>query len=427
MKKIILTLTLYLSAFGLSAQLTIENCQEKARANYPLIRQQRLIEISKEYNLSNAARGYLPQIQLKARASYQSEITSIDLPQIAHTMGIDIPKPPKDQYQAYIEAGQTIWDGGYIHSQRKIAKAGAEAETQRLEVDLYALENRVNQLFFGILALDAQLEQNRLLRDELARNLDAVTSFVKNGIANQADIDAVKAENLNAQQIRVQLESARRAYLDMLSFMIAEKIDENTVLAKPSDLRNNPMLFCGSTIVFRPELGFLDAQKNLLNSQKSMLNAAFAPKLQLFFQGGMGRPGLNMLSNEWKPYYIGGVNFVWNFSALYTRKNDLQKIEVNKIMLDTQRETFIYSIGLEAMREKQEIRRLREQMQYDDKIISLRENIKRAAEAKVANGTMSVTDFLREVTRENIARQTKASHEIELLNAIYNLKFTTNN
>ena len=234
MKKIILILTLFLSAFGLSAQLTIENCQEKARANFPLIRQQGLIEQSKEYNLSNAARGYLPQIQLKARASYQSEVTSIDLPPIAQTMGFEIPQPAKDQYQAYIEAGQTIWDGGVIRSQRKIAKADAEAQAKRLEVDLYALENRVNQLFFGILTLDAQLEQNRLLREELTRNLDAVTSYTKNGIANQADIDAVKAENLNAQQIRVQLESTRRAYLEMLSFMINEKNDGNAVLTKPN-------------------------------------------------------------------------------------------------------------------------------------------------------------------------------------------------
>jgi len=419
MKKIFLIFAYSLFFLGLSAQLTIENCQEKARKNFPLIRQQGLIEKSKEYNLSNAARGYLPQIQLKARASYQSEVTSINLPPIAQTMGIDIPKPAKDQYQAYIEAGQTIWDGGVIRSQRKIAKADAEAQKQRLEVDLYALENRVNQLFFGILALDAQLEQNRLLREELTRNLDAVTSYTKNGIANQADIDAVKAENLNAQQIRVQLESTRRAYLEMLSFMINEKIDENTVLTKPNF---DKMTF--SETINRPELDFFDAQKLLLNSQKTMLDAAFSPKLQLFFQGGMGRPGLNMLSNEWKPYYIGGVNFVWNFSALYTRKNDLQKIELNKNLLDTQRETFLYNIHLETSRDNQEIRRLREQMQYDDEIIALRENIKRAAEAKVANGTMSVTDFLHEVTRENLARQTKASHEIELLLTIYNLKFT---
>ena len=422
MRKIVLTLACFLSAYSLSAQLTIEHCREKARENYPLIRQQGLIEKSRDYNLSNAARGYLPQIQLKARATYQSEVTSIDLPPAAQSMGFDIPHPPKDQYQAYIEAAQTVWDGGVVHSQRKTAKAGAEADAQRLEVDLYALEDRVNQLFFGVLALNAQLEQNRLLRDEFLRNLDAVTSYAQNGIASQADIDAVKAEDLNAQQTRVQLESARRAYLAMLSLMMNENIDENALLATPSV---DEMAFAET--ISRPELDLFDAQKLLLNTQKSMLNAAFAPKLQLFFQGGMGRPGLNMLSNEWKPYYIGGINFVWNFAALYTRKNDLQKIELNKSLLDTQRETFLYNIRLETSREGEEIRRLREQMQYDDEIIALRENIKRAAEAKVANGAMSVTDFLREVFRENLARQTKASHEIELLLMIYNLKHTTNN
>jgi hypothetical protein len=144
-------------------------------------------------------------------------------------------------------------------------------------------------------------------------------------------------------------------------------------------------------------------------------------------QGGYGRPGVNMLSDKFDPFYIGGVRLSWNFGALYTQKNDLQKIEINKNTVDTQKELFLYNIGLVVSRENQEIERLRNLMQDDDEIISLRENIRKATEAKMANGTATVTDLMRELTHENLARQTKATHEIDLLVAIYNLKNTTNN
>ena len=75
----------------------------------------------------------------------------------------------------------------------------------------------------------------------------------------------------------------------------------------------------------------------------------------------------------------------------------------------------------------QAIRSLEKQMKDDDEIIRLRGNIRRAAEAKVQNGTMTVTDMLREITNESMARQTKALHEVQLLMNIWQLKYTLNN
>lgn len=62
----------------------------------------------------------------------------------------------------------------------------------------------------------------------------------------------------------------------------------------------------------------------------------------------------------------------------------------------------------------------------DDEMIRLRSNIRQAAEAKVANGTLTVTEMLREVTSESLARQTQAIHKIQLLMNLYNRKHLTN-
>ena len=412
-----------------SAQLTLDECQQKAKENYPLIKKYRLIEQSAAYNLSNAAKAWLPQFQLNARATYQSDVTRIpiDLSQLeaAGFQFLEIPIPTKDQYQATLEAGQILWDGGAIRAQQNLIKAGSEVERKQLEVEMYALEERVNQLFFGILLLNEQLKQNQLLTDELGRNFTTVQNYLENGIANQSDLDVVKVEQLNAKQMRTQLQSARKAFVEMLGIMIGNTLDENANFIKP--LMD---VMAGSTrhlLINRPELQLFEAQNNLFDSQKSLIKSSYMPKLGLFAQGGYGRPGLNMLSDKFDPFFIGGVRLSWNFGALYTQKNDLQKIEINKNTVDTQKELFLYNINLAVKRENQEIERLRNLMRDDDEIITLRENIRKSTEAKVANGTATVTDLMRELTDENLARQTKAAHEIDLLIAIYKLKNTTNN
>lgn len=48
-------------------EITIEECYRKAQANYPLIKQYDLIEKSREYSVSNANKGYLPQISFRQR------------------------------------------------------------------------------------------------------------------------------------------------------------------------------------------------------------------------------------------------------------------------------------------------------------------------------------------------------------------------
>ncbi|MDR1372128.1 MAG: TolC family protein [Dysgonamonadaceae bacterium] len=397
-------------ATELHAQWTIDDCQAKAKANYPLIRQYDLIEKAKEYSLSNINKYYLPQFHLNAKVSYQSDVTRIPL----SLPGINIPELAKDQYQVYLEAGQTLWDSGTIRAQKKRTEAASDVEKQRLQVDLYALEERVNQLFFGVLLLDAQLEQNQILLDDLERNQATVAGCLEYGIANQADLDAVKVEQLNARQIRIQLQSTRQTYLDMLSYLMGETLDAQTGCVKPEANRPLP-----PEEIHRPELQWFEAQNRLFESQKDELKASYLPKLSLFLQGGIGRPGLNMFSRELEPYAIGGIRLAWNFSGLYTRKNDWRKIAIQQSSVDVQSQTFLFNLNLETTREKREIQRLREQMKYDDEIIDLRRNIRRAAEAKLTNGTATTADWLREVSRENLARQQKASHEIEWLIALY--------
>lgn len=418
MKRTILSFSFVLAAMLAHAQLTLEECQHSAQTNYPLVRQYGLIEKAREYNLENAGKGYLPQFTISGKATYQSDVTKLPV----DVSGIDIKSMPKDQYQVMLEVSQNIWDGGDIRSKKQLTRAASEIDRGKQEVDMYALNDRVNQLYFGILLLDEQLKQNQLLQEDLGRTHQLVSNYMANGIANQSDLDAVSVEILNTKQKRIELESSRQAYLSMLSIFIGKEIASGTTLEKPTDTFESTSL-----VNNRPELRWFDAQGGQLNVQESSLKTCFRPRFGLFVQGAYGNPGLNMLKDDFSAYYVAGVRMSWNFGSLYTLRNDRRLIDNNRRKLETSRDVFLFNTNLQSTQQSSAIQSMRRQMVDDDEIIRLRVNIRKAAEAKVENGTLTVTDMLREITAENLARQTKALHEVQLLMNIWNLKYTLNN
>ena len=413
------------SAFG---QLSIDQCQEKARKNYPQIKQYSLIEQTGAYNISNANKGYLPQLSFSAQATYQSDVTEIpaSLGQILSQLtgqNVTIASMSKDQYKMVAELQQTIWDGGMISSQKEQIKATTELEKQKLEVDLYTIKERVNQIFFGILALNEQKIQIDLLQKELQTNYEKIKAYMQNGVANQADLDMIRVEQLKVKQKKAELNAIQKSYREMLAVMIADTTALTAALEKPVFDTDMSREFG----IKRPELKLFDAQTSLFASQEKMIRAGNLPKLGVFGQGGYGNPGLNMFNPGFTPYYILGAKLTWNFSGLYSQGNHLQKIALNKQTVASQKETFLFNTNLKVVNAQNEIAKIKEQIKSDDEIIALRKNIKKAAEVKVENGTLTVTDLIREINAESAAIQDKALRQIQLSMAIYNLKNITNN
>jgi len=405
------------------AQLSIEECYEKAETNYPLIRQYGLIERSRDYNLSNASKGYLPQFQFSAKATYQSEVTQLPFSTeefSAILPGVTIPNVDKDQYSATLDLNQNIWDGGTIKAQKESIRTQAEVDMRNLEVTLYSVRDRVNQVFFGILLQDEMLKQNTLYQEELQRNYQQVSAYMENGLANQADLDAVEVEQVQAVQNRVTLVYNKKTYMEMLSALIGEKVDESTRLIRPDVDPRYPLT------IHRPELLLYQAQMDNAEARRKEIRAGVMPKLGIFVTGGYGKPGLNMFENKFSGYYIAGASLNWNISNFYTRKNSLSTIELNKEMIQSQMDTFLFNTNLDVTQNNNQIQQYREMIKSDDDIIRLCRSVKNSAEAKVSNGTLSVLDLMKEVNAEQTAIQDKILHEIQLIQAVYNLKYITN-
>ena len=416
-KLLFIVMLLYIVSGAKAQSISFNDCQKLARDNYPAIARFSIIEQSKNYTLANANKAYLPQLSLEAKATYQSDVITIplDMP------GLEIPTPDKDQYQVAAQASQIIWDGGKIAAKKEIIKAGAQVEEKQLETELYALRERVNGLYFGILLMQEQLKQQAVLERELQRNYNKVESYIENGVANQADLSSVKIEMLRTGQQRIQMESAQNGYLQMLSILIGKELNKETEFVKPSISNNNSVV-----LINRPELEMFTAQQATIDAQTSDLKSGIMPVIGAFAQGGYGKPGLNMLQNKFDTFFLGGVKLSWNFGNLYTLKNSVRSNELKKMSIDAQRGTFIHNLNVQISQQQNEIEKYRKTMQDDEEIIQLQQQIKDAAEAKVENGAMTVSDMLKELTALEMAKQAKLLHEIQHINSIYTLKNTTN-
>lgn len=417
-----LVMLLWLQQLPLTSQsITIEECWQRAEANYPAIARYGIIEKTRQFDIANAGKAYLPQGTISAQASWQSEVTRIDLDFPEGLPPLDIPQIDRDQQRLVAELNQLIWDGGKIRAQKKSLEANAALEKQQLVSEIYSLRERVNNLYFGILLMKEHLQQQEILENELQRNYDNVEAYIRNGVANEADLSAVKVELLKTGQQRIQLESTLDIYIRMLSIMMDVSLHKEITFVKPT-----PEIENISPVINRPELMMFNAQETAVESQRSLLNAKNRPVMAAFAQGGYGKPGLNMFYNDFTPYFLGGIRLTWNFGQLYTRRNDVKKIELRKEAVSTQKETFLYNLSLQIPQHQMEIEKFRRTMQDDEEIIRHQRVIRKAAEVKVENGTMTVSDLMREINAEEAAKQAKTVHEIEYLLAIYALKYVTN-
>jgi len=431
MKRLFFIIVGVICSLSVQAQLTLEECQALARENYPLIRQHGLIEQTANYSVANAMKAYLPQVSFAAQATYQSDVAAFpdQMLMMYQQIGLDMKGLNKDQYRMALEVNQTVWDGGYTRARVESIKAESAVAAQSVETELYTVRERVHRLYFGVLILNEQLLQNKILQELLQSNYLLVDAYIKNGVAAPGDLHAIRAEQLTASQQSIQIESVAVAYRNMLSEMIGRKIDETVVFRKPFAASYSESVV--NQLNHRPEWRLFDVQSAQFDAQKQSIIASTKPRLGLFAQGFYGNPGLNlfkdMTEGGWTWNYIAGIRLQWNFGSFYTKKGDLQKLTLASQQVDNRREVFRYNNGLQQIQQHHAIEKMRKMMTDDDEIIRLRTAIRLSSEAKYANGTITVNDLLKDITSENQALLAKALHELDWLMNIYELKFITNN
>ena len=415
-------------------RISIEKCQQWAMENYPAIKQHDLLDKAREYTLSNISRVYRPEFSLSGVASWQSERMKLDL-KMPKTVNVSmdlngpvsipvsipemsIPVSDQDRYNVSLMLKQALWTGGRVKAGKQVAESEIDMMHAGLDAQLYEIKDKVKELYFGLLTIEGK-EKQLDCADEILDSLHVrAEAALKDGVIYETDLDVIEVERIKYRQLRLELEAKREACLGVLSMLIHRPLSKETELQVPEEV------ILESDKIERPELKYLDSKIDRLEADLKMQNAENMPKLGLFATGGDGKSGLNTFDKEFKPYFIGGIMLSWNFGKLNTLKNDRKLKRVQQESVRIEQESFIFNTKMEMLMQDAEIKKMRNLVKEDEKVLRLRESIRQASEVKYANGVYTISELISDVNYALIAQQEKLLREIELKMMIYSKKIT---
>lgn len=407
------------------AEITMSQCVDKALANYPLIKKYDLIASTCNIELSDINKSWLPRISTYAQGTVQNVVPSFPktLSGVLDQMGQPMEGLSKFQYKVGVDVSQTIWDGGVSKAQREMKRASAQTQRDALDVELYAVRQRVENLYFAILLTQEQIEQNNNTATLIKSNLEKLHSMLANGTAMQSDVNMVEAQLLGLEQNIIEARSALKGYRRVLELFIGEDLNGEKLVRPdvelPSETESN-----------RPELRLFESRLAATKVTQRLSDTSLMPKIGLFAQAYYGYPGFDyfksMLNRNLSFNILAGIKVNWNIDSFYTRKNVARKTTVESENILAEKDTFLFNSDMQSASQKETIDGLREVMTNDARIISLRTSVREAAESQLRNGIIDTTTLLTKITDENQAKLTAQFHEIQLLQEITNLKYTLN-
>ena len=404
MKKIFILLLFPVQlAFGQNL-VSLDECYQWARENYPNLQQVGIWQEITQLKKDNLKTGYLPQVSLNGQATYQSDVTKVDIA----LPNVSIPTVSKDQYKTYAEFRQTIWDGGLTAANSQLEDALLQSNLNELEVELYKLNEQVAQAFYTALVVEKQSEVVHAQKKVLSEKLASVESAIRNGMAEKTSALEIKAELLNLEQHKIQLVAAKNSAMQMLSILTGKTINQDVNL-----VFNEKPILPGETLS-RPEQQFFSNQIAQLETQMALLDKSRNPKLFGFGQAGYGKPGLNMLKNEFDTYYLVGVGLSWNVFDWNKTNRQKQVLTLQQEMIQKKEETFNQNIQLLLAQQQEQINKLEAILETDLEMVQLRTEITKSATSKFENETITTSDFIRELQSETVAKLNLELHKIQL-------------
>lgn len=410
---------------NLFAQVTLEECITLAQDNYPLIKKYDLLNQTREVNLSDINKSWLPQINVYAQGTVQNETPSFpeSLAGIISQSGTNVSGLNEWQYKIGADINQNVWDGGSSKVQREMERAEDMERQSALDVQLYAIRERVEELYFGVLLIEEQVEQTRNMLALLQSNLDKLRVMLKNGVAMQSDVDMMEAQYLSTVQQLTHAESTSKSYRKILEIFTGKSLAGQELMKPcayiPQDMAPD-----------RPELRHFEAQLLVNEAREASITASVMPKIGLFAQAYYGYPGFDyfesMMNRNASFNILAGVKVSWNIGAFYTKKNDRRKLRLSSENIAVERDAFLFNTSMKTRSQLDHIDELKAVMKENDRIVELRTNVRKAAESQLDNGVIDTTDLLTKLTDEKQARLTASYHEIQLIQSIYKLKYTLN-
>ena len=392
------------------AVLTLEWCQQKAVDNYPAYRQYELLTNSSELNIKNLNKNYLPELNINAQASYQSDVTKVPtiIPEFA-------PEPiSKDWYKLTLDLNQVIYDGGTTRQNKNLESIDHQIDAKNLDIELYQLRDRVSQIYFNILVMQQNQSLLKLHKETIEARLKEMESAVRNGVVLASNAYILRAEILKTEQKQAEIDLAVSAGLSTLSKLVGEDIPASVSL----DM-TEPDIVAVPDLSQRLEFGLFSLQETKMDALKKVTGTRQIPRLFAFGQAGIGRPAFDMLSNDFQDFYIVGAKLNWNFWNWNKTRNEKKILDIRKEIILTNQETFATNAGIDLDNKISEILKYNELIKKDAEIVSIRSRIMKTYESQLENGVITSTEYLNELNAETEAKLNLELHRVQLVHAKY--------
>lgn len=390
--------------------LSLDSCQIMAKRNHPLLRQTGLIDQIAVLRKQSIEISNLPQFDLSAKATWQSEVTQLAL----NIPGFTRPTPvSKDQYKVLLDVRQKIFDGGVANKREAMEEANRLVSRQQNETELYKIKETVNTLYFNALIVQENLKIVDLKRELIDAKIKNVHSSVENGVSLPNDLDQLKAELIVTDQQKTELLSTRSTTIALLEIVIGTPIGTETSFTPPtiSETTNIPT-------IQRPEIALFNLEKSKLDKNAEILTAMRKPYVYAFGQAGYGRPGLNMLNNNFGEYYIVGAGMSWNIFDWHETHHEKAVIKLQQDLIDTNLDQFNRSIKMALSQEENSTQKLAALINTDKQLVTLKDQIAKRSAVALENGMITSADYLRDL---NALLQTKANLETRKIQWIQSL------
>ncbi len=403
MKPFIIIIGIFIAIHSYAQEtITLQQCYELVTVSYPLAKQTSLLETQNQLDKEVISKAKLPQLNLDAQATYQSDVIEIPIP------NTNIEPLNKDQYRATLSVNQLIYNGGITNASLDAKTAHGKTKQKEVEVSLYQLKQQINQFYFSVLLAQ---ETNALLvakQAQLQAKLSEVKTGIEYGVVLPSSDKVLEAELLKINQQLITVEASKMVLIESLSTIIGIPLTISTTF-------QNPLVETSiNSELNRPELELFQLKKEEIESNEALLAKQNAPKLMGFATGGYGNPGLNMLDNSFQAFYTVGVKLNWKVFDWNTTKKQRKSLSITKDIIDTETETFKLNTSTELNRQQKEIKKLEALISSDIEIIKLREEVLKSADSQLKNGVITASAYITELTNLYEDENTLIKHKIQL-------------
>ena len=397
-----------LTRLALTAQgaFSLEQHRSAARDHYPELKQKDLSKQGYDLELEKLKTMLYPKLNFGLQTSWQTATTAI--PNLVP--GVEWKAQPRGQYKAYVDVNQVLWDGGMGGRVLDLRASQQEVEQQKIEVSLQKSQEQVDFLFFSGLLVQTQLEQLSLVRSTIENKLKQVQGAIANGVMLESNAWMLEAELIKNSHLHTEAKAQQMIVTRMMAEWTGLPVKEDSKFEVPSprDLPNKP-------VIARPELHLLSLQNRTVELGISAIDAKYMPKIMAFSQLGIGRPGLNLLDSQFRPWAVVGARLTWDIYDWGYGKVEKEQLSLQKELVKMQKDAFDRQISLGLIQVEEDIDKLRKLLQQDNDLIRLRGKIKDIATAQLESGVITATEYIDRLNEETAATMAKHLHEIQVL------------